>query len=753
MANDPGDGRSGFLDKLQAQVAGSADDVLRVAADAVVVYYLFPSAGTVGAPTKLATVQTILDWRPDSLSLADSEREMLVDAFASGIGTAGIHYLVNQHQHLVFLLTFARGALSGQVDPNDAESCRDYISHLTSASNLQTNSRHILLHLLFPNQFERIAIGSHKQSIVDAFSHEAGNARDLDDALASIRRARVDQLGRDDFDFYEPDIRPLWNSSVPSSELDAAEASNDLGSGSPDDISADQRNDPSWFRTLIEQLYPDPGVRMTCLRQLTESIGTAHEVSRHSWSISLRKTDPAPKLNVGGIQTLCLRENRLDVWVDRGAASDDLWTQLQRDPEIESLWGGGTPRSMTNAFGFSASGNHIEPALETLRSLHLTLVRTTAANQRRTRFRHMHCPGMVIYLRQALGEDVPDPAYSAGASTAETPGRDAETAPRPTDGGLGDESPFVETAFPEIVSRVAAQGMRISDRTLRRYHLALQTRGFVILSGLSGTGKTWLAEVYAGAIGARHTVVPIAPNWTTNEDLLGYHNPITGAYHDTAFSHFLREAAAAWREAESAGHIALPYHVVLDEMNLARVEYYFAKFLSAMELRARSSDDASIELGPGEAVPLPPNLKVIGTVNIDDTTHLFADKIYDRAQLIELEASREDIAIHLSRRPYQDDLLQIWDAVHHIGPFTFRVLDEIAAYVDGAARLGVPWTEALDEQLLQKVLPKIKGADHRVGAGLTQFVALTSGRYPLSHNRATQMLEGFKRHGLASYFG
>ena len=149
----------------------------------------------------------------------------------------------------------------------------------------------------------------------------------------------------------------------------------------------------------------------------------------------------------------------------------------------------------------------------------------------------------------------------------------------------------------------------------------------------------------------------------------------------------------------------------------------------------------------------PPNLKVIGTVNIDDTTHLFADKIYDRAQLIELEASRQDIEVHLTGRRYQEDLLQIWDAVHQIGPFTFRVLDEIAGYVDGAAWLGVPWTEAVDEQLLLKVLPKVKGADHRVGTGLTQFVALTSERYPLSHDRAAQMLEGFKLHGLASYFG
>src|SRR5207248_274214 len=149
--------------------------------------------------------------------------------------------------------------------------------------------------------------------------------------------------------------------------------------------------------------------------------------------------------------------------------------------------------------------------------------------------------------------------------------------------------------------------------TFRRYHLSLNSRrGFVILAGVSGTGKTWLAEAYARAVGGRLLVVPVAPNWTTNEDLLGYRNPLDQQYYDTDFSQFLREAAAAY---ETRGPSARPYHLILDEMNLARVEYYFAKFLSAMEQRARSSE-ARIELAPDVTVALPPNLYVIGTVNV-----------------------------------------------------------------------------------------------------------------------------------------
>jgi MoxR-like ATPase len=292
--------------------------------------------------------------------------------------------------------------------------------------------------------------------------------------------------------------------------------------------------------------------------------------------------------------------------------------------------------------------------------------------------------------------------------------------------------------------------MRIDERTLRRYHLALKTRGFVVLSGLSGTGKTWLAERYAAAVNARRLIVSVAPNWTTNEDLLGYASPLTERYHDTAFSRFLRAAAEEYQQAMASDVQPRPYHVVLDEMNLARVEYYFAKFLSAMEVRMRYGT-ADIELGPEDVVTLTPNLFVIGTVNIDETTHGFADKVYDRAQLIELEAQRDDIVAHLGDAVYAEALLEVWDHVRTSGPFTFRVLDEIATYVEQAEKLDVPWQESLDEQLLQKVLPKLKGADLGVGATLSSLIAWSQDRYPLTYTRATLMLKRLHEHGFTSY--
>jgi tetratricopeptide (TPR) repeat protein len=321
---------------------------------------------------------------------------------------------------------------------------------------------------------------------------------------------------------------------------------------------------------------------------------------------------------------------------------------------------------------------------------------------------------------------------------------------------------YSEPSFTEIYHNIRSKSLRIAERTLRRYHLALKTRKFVILSGISGTGKTWLTKAYADAVEAKYLSVPVAPNWTTNEDLLGYLNPITDQeYHYTDFSRFLEEAEKEYKQAQEEKRTPKPYHLVLDEMNLARVEYYFAKFLSAMEVRMREGE-AKIELAPDKQVSLPPNLYFIGTVNMDETTQGFAEKVYDRAQLIELEVFRKDLDEHLRKAPYREILMSIWDSVHTVAPFAFRVLDEIKAYVEEAEklkeaesseRLDDVWKEALDEQLLQKILPKLKGADERVGEALKEFVEIAENEgFELSREKAVAMLETFNKHGFTSYF-
>jgi len=260
-------------------------------------------------------------------------------------------------------------------------------------------------------------------------------------------------------------------------------------------------------------------------------------------------------------------------------------------------------------------------------------------------------------------------------------------------------------AIETIANALAARQLRISTDGLRRYHLALQVRGFVVLSGMSGVGKTWLAESYADITGAQWLTVPVVPNWMSSEDLLGFFSPISNTFQATRFTAFIQAAASAYQQLQEK---APAFHVILDEMNLARVEHYFAPFLSALEQRHRYGQ-AVLHLAAQEKLVLTPNLYFIGTVNLDETTHVFADKVLDRAQVVELGITQAQLAEHLGEVPHAAVLLEIWASVASVAPFGYRVVDEIGAYITAAMTLEVSWETALDEQVVQKILPKLHG--------------------------------------------
>ncbi|MGZ8570895.1 MAG: McrB family protein [Actinomycetota bacterium] len=298
--------------------------------------------------------------------------------------------------------------------------------------------------------------------------------------------------------------------------------------------------------------------------------------------------------------------------------------------------------------------------------------------------------------------------------------------------------------------RAAYPTFRISDDVIRRYHLSISTRGFVILCGPSGTGKTWLAQAYAECLQARTKLVAVDPSWSSNEDLLGYLSPLDGFYHGTPFSEFVKEAAREWDAANREYRPPRFFHVILDEMNLARVEHYFSRFLSSMEVRSREGV-AQLDLAPGHHVELTPNLRFTGTVNIDETTHGFADKVFDRAQVIELPLERTDVMEHLDGAPHADTLLAVWDSLRSVAPFGFRVLDEVNTYVHAAEEIGTDWRQAFDEQLVQKVLPRVRG-DGSAGVALDTFIATLGDDFPLATAKATRMRAELDAHGFLAFF-
>ena len=186
---------------------------------------------------------------------------------------------------------------------------------------------------------------------------------------------------------------------------------------------------------------------------------------------------------------------------------------------------------------------------------------------------------------------------------------------------------------------------------------ALATKPFVILTGNSGTGKTKLAELFVqwlcGSEKHRMALVPVGADWTDNRNVLGFVNHIRTTepkgetvavplYQSTPILDLL---LAANQQEEKA----LPFFLILDEMNLSHVERYFADFLSAMESKAgplllhREGRALPRKQGGAADVPeelaLPRNLFVIGTVNVDETTYMFSPKVLDRANVIEFRVA------------------------------------------------------------------------------------------------------------------
>ncbi len=261
-----------------------------------------------------------------------------------------------------------------------------------------------------------------------------------------------------------------------------------------------------------------------------------------------------------------------------------------------------------------------------------------------------------------------------------------------------------------IQSHLVKDDILYPRHIIENFLTLLRTKDLIILAGDSGSGKTNLVKSFAKAVGGKSIIVPVKPNWTSSEDLLGYYNPLEKRYLSTPFLEALIEAQQ---------HPDTPYFICLDEMNLARVEFYFADFLSLLETREvipeitlYAQDESSHVLSELKAVvdiinatkekykrggvtdfiellkddelnqqlrlafgfsdkdsllkyhseirrmlsaimttpasiKMPANVHIIGAINIDETTHYLSPKILDRAHIMRFESP----------------LLSDWDAI------------------------------------------------------------------------------------------
>ena len=332
------------------------------------------------------------------------------------------------------------------------------------------------------------------------------------------------------------------------------------------------------------------------------------------------------------------------------------------------------------------------------------------------------------------------------------------------------------------------------------YRNAIQTKPFLLLAGISGTGKSRIVRELAfmtcpkelqdedGTTPGNYCMIEVKPNWHDSSELLGYYSSFNGGgYRFTKFDRFV---VKAWLNPD------VPFFVCLDEMNLAPVEQYFAEFLSVLETRSRDqdghvvtgalvdkqyfkddtkmkedlgldgADDWTIKVRSdlvNKGLTLPPNLIVIGTVNMDDTTYQFSRKVIDRAMTIEMNGgelsqmfgnsnslkyrSDEDVVkLGMFKAPYinADEVIERYQSQAQIikeklpdkleavntalkdTPFqvSYRVLNELVIYLgalmdEATAKgesidddaLSALIDQAMDQITLMKILPRIEGDD------------------------------------------
>ncbi len=205
----------------------------------------------------------------------------------------------------------------------------------------------------------------------------------------------------------------------------------------------------------------------------------------------------------------------------------------------------------------------------------------------------------------------------------------------------------VDFLAPVFYENLSASGLYFDKQLVIRLVSSLITKPFVILTGLSGSGKTKLAQAFVQWIcqdEEQYRIIPVGADWTNREPLLGYPNALKPEEYVKPDSGVLDLIMLANKNTE------LPYFLILDEMNLSHVERYFADFLSAMESKESIPlySEGQVTNGVPSALTIPKNLFIIGTVNIDETTNMFSPKVLDRANTIEFRVTEKEMEGFLS---------------------------------------------------------------------------------------------------------
>ena len=292
---------------------------------------------------------------------------------------------------------------------------------------------------------------------------------------------------------------------------------------------------------------------------------------------------------------------------------------------------------------------------------------------------------------------------------------------------------YIARRFRSFASHIQGNPLYYSIDDIRRFIASMGVSKIMILQGMSGTGKTSLPVAWGKFTNVQTTVVPVQPMWKERSDLIGYYNEFTGKFNESMILEKLYEANKTDKM----------FLIVLDELNIARVEYYFAEFLSLLELPTVNERILEVttsvskkdpkELKNGKLI-LNDNVWFIGTANNDDSTFAISDKVYDRSMVLNLdyrsdpflgeddfepislsietfksliEKAKREFSLTKRGRAHIKELDAYIQETFQI-TFGNRIRRQIEAYVPIYIACGGTENEALDDILAKKVLRKLE---------------------------------------------
>ncbi|MTG98822.1 hypothetical protein GJV76_11885 [Myroides sp. BIT-d1] len=333
-----------------------------------------------------------------------------------------------------------------------------------------------------------------------------------------------------------------------------------------------------------------------------------------------------------------------------------------------------------------------------------------------------------------------------------------------------DQEYFTIKAFTDSLEK---SNLYFDPVLVTRFVTSLVTKPFVLLNGLSGSGKTKLAQAFVQWICQEETqyrIIPVGADWTNREPLLGYPDGLNATMYVTP------DNGALQLMLDAQSNPNLPFFMILDEMNLSHVERYFADFLSVMEsndsIKLYTGDVRICSEGRGipQTIQWPNNLFIIGTVNIDETTYMFSPKVLDRANVIEFRLDVSDLGKYFSLpngvkftelkcegkrmskgfltmsekvtktsdKVVQEELLKFFTELSKVGAeFGYRTANEVLKLINQLSYLDYPEiyqkegvkkkdiiNYRIDIAIMQKLLPKLHGSRSKIVKVLETLVEL-----------------------------